>query len=91
MENQTSRLRLHDTSLLFLLLLLVHTMPADQASALLRLNLTSNDFCGASLPPSGFERLVELTHLNLSNNSFAGQVPVGIGNLIKLVSLIKLV
>ncbi|XP_062184231.1 receptor-like protein 39 [Phragmites australis] len=156
MENQTSRLRLHDASLL---LLIVHTSvaaaeaalgcPADQASALLRLkrsfqqphlpswrartdccrwegvscdaasgrvaaldlgghglqshggldgslfqlvtlrrlSLAGNDFGGASLPPSGFERLVELTHLNLSNADFAGQVPVGIGSLIKLVSL----
>ncbi|XP_022684262.1 probable inactive receptor kinase At4g23740 [Setaria italica] len=52
-----------------------------------RLSLAGNDFGGASLPAAGFERLAELTHLNLSNAGFAGQVPVGIGSLRKLVSL----
>ncbi|KAK8449027.1 hypothetical protein SEVIR_7G149600v4 [Setaria viridis] len=50
-----------------------------------RLSLAGNDFGGASLPAAGFERLAELTHLNLSNAGFAGQVPVGIGSLRKLV------
>ncbi|CAL5068489.1 unnamed protein product [Urochloa decumbens] len=52
-----------------------------------RLSLAGNDFGGASLPASGFERLAALTHLNLSGAGFAGQVPAGIGTLRELVSL----
>uniref|UniRef100_A0ACD5ZIG5 Uncharacterized protein n=1 Tax=Avena sativa TaxID=4498 RepID=A0ACD5ZIG5_AVESA len=58
-----------------------------QLTTLHRLDLAGNDFGGTSLPASGFEQLVELTHLNLSNAGFAGQIPVGIGNLTELVSL----
>ncbi|KAK3127387.1 hypothetical protein QOZ80_7AG0572580 [Eleusine coracana subsp. coracana] len=52
-----------------------------------RLSLAGNDFGGARLPASGFERLIELTHLNLSDAGFAGQVPAGIGSLSRLVLL----
>ncbi|CAN6268266.1 unnamed protein product [Urochloa humidicola] len=53
-----------------------------------RLSLAGNDFGGASLPASGgFERLADLTHLNLSNAGFAGQMPAGIDTLRELVSL----
>ncbi|PWZ32903.1 hypothetical protein Zm00014a_008716 [Zea mays] len=57
-------------------------------SSLERLNLAYNDFNGSQLPSSGFERLANLTHLNLSTSSFSGQVPAsGIGGLTSLVSL----
>lgn len=50
------------------------------------LNLAYNQF--EWLPvPSGFERLVSITRLNLSNAGFAGQFPIGISNLTELVSL----
>jgi len=51
------------------------------------LNLAWNNFNGSQLPAVGFEHLTELIHLNLSNCGFAGQIPVGIGRLTKLVSL----
>lgn len=51
------------------------------------LNLAYNDFNGSSLPSTGFERLVKLTHLNLSSSDFDGQVPIGIRQLTNLVSL----
>lgn len=51
------------------------------------LNLAYNNFNGSQLPSSGFERLTELTHLNLSSCRFSGQVPNGIGRLTNLVSL----
>ncbi|KAM0884222.1 hypothetical protein ACQ4PT_031128 [Festuca glaucescens] len=51
------------------------------------LNLAWNYFNGSQLPASGFERLAELRHLNLSSSSFGGHIPVGIGGLTNLVSL----
>ncbi|KAF8694379.1 hypothetical protein HU200_038304 [Digitaria exilis] len=51
------------------------------------LNLAYNDFNNSQLPSAGFERLVNLTHLNLSTSSFSGQVPAGINRLTNLVSL----
>ncbi|BAC00564.1 putative verticillium wilt disease resistance protein [Oryza sativa Japonica Group] len=51
------------------------------------LNLGGNDFNASQLPATGFERLTELTHLNISPPSFAGQIPAGIGSLTNLVSL----
>lgn len=51
------------------------------------LNLAYNDFNGSSLPSTGFERLVKLTHLNLSTSTFGGQVTTGIRQLTNLVSL----
>ncbi|KAM0852066.1 hypothetical protein ACQ4PT_052015 [Festuca glaucescens] len=56
-------------------------------TSLRHLNLAWNDFSGSELPGSGFERLPELTHLNLSTSSFDGHIPVGIGGLANLVSL----
>ncbi|CAL5010134.1 unnamed protein product [Urochloa decumbens] len=51
------------------------------------LNLAYNHFNGSQLPSVGFEHLVNLTHLNLSTSSFAGQVPTSISRLTSLVSL----
>ncbi|WVZ72385.1 hypothetical protein U9M48_020854, partial [Paspalum notatum var. saurae] len=57
-------------------------------TSLTRLDLALNDlFNGSQLPAAGFERLAELTHLNLSNSDFAGAIPDGIRRLSKLVSL----
>ncbi|XP_025878749.2 receptor-like protein 9DC1 isoform X2 [Oryza sativa Japonica Group] len=41
------------------------------------LNLGGNDFNASRLPAVGFERLTELTHLNISPPSFTGQIPAG--------------
>ncbi|XP_058111856.1 receptor-like protein 7 [Magnolia sinica] len=54
--------------------------------SLRRLNLAYNDFDGSPIP-SGFEQLTSLTHLNLSQLSFYGQIPLEISRLITLVSL----
>ncbi|KAL6626808.1 hypothetical protein ACP70R_030534 [Stipagrostis hirtigluma subsp. patula] len=51
------------------------------------LDLGWNDFNGSQLPTRGFERLIKLTHLNLSSSGFSGQVPAGINTLTNLVSL----
>ncbi|BAS70521.1 Os01g0160600 [Oryza sativa Japonica Group] len=51
------------------------------------LNLAYNNFGGSKIPSDGFERLIRLTHLNLSSSGFTGQVPASIGNLTSLVSL----
>nr|CAB3476162.1 unnamed protein product [Digitaria exilis] len=52
------------------------------------LNLAYNDFATSELPSTGFERLTELTHLNLSTTNFSGMIPAAsIGRLTNLVSL----
>jgi hypothetical protein len=56
------------------------------------LDLSMNNFGGDSklkseIPSTGFERLTLLTHLNLSNSGFFGQIPIGISKLVNLVSL----
>jgi Leucine-rich repeat (LRR) protein len=54
------------------------------------LDLSMNNFGGEGdyeIPSVGFERLGLLTHLNLSNSGFRGQVPVCISKLTNLVSL----
>jgi Leucine-rich repeat (LRR) protein len=51
-----------------------------------QLNLAFNDFFGSSLQ-AGFGDLVSLTHLNLSNTQFSGNIPSTISHLKKLVSL----
>ncbi|KAM3198065.1 hypothetical protein ACQJBY_073262 [Aegilops geniculata] len=51
------------------------------------LDLSMNNFGQHNLPASGFERFSLLTHLNLSNSGFRGQIPTGIGKLASLVSL----
>lgn len=56
-------------------------------SSLKYLNLAYNDFNGSQLPSTGFERLMTLTHLNLSSSSFSGPVPRGISSLKNLISL----
>uniref|UniRef100_A0A0D3EJV9 non-specific serine/threonine protein kinase n=1 Tax=Oryza barthii TaxID=65489 RepID=A0A0D3EJV9_9ORYZ len=51
------------------------------------LNLAHNDFNGSELRSTGFERLKHLAHLNLSDASIQGKIPVGIRHLTNLVSL----
>uniref|UniRef100_A0A0D9ZJB9 non-specific serine/threonine protein kinase n=1 Tax=Oryza glumipatula TaxID=40148 RepID=A0A0D9ZJB9_9ORYZ len=47
-------------------------------------SLNAND---SELPATGFERLTELTHLNLSYSDFTGNIPRGIRRLSRLASL----
>ncbi|PUZ68627.1 hypothetical protein GQ55_2G043400 [Panicum hallii var. hallii] len=56
-------------------------------TSLRNLNLASNYFSGASLPASGFERLTDIIHLNLSCTHFLGQIPAGIACLKNLVTI----
>jgi Leucine-rich repeat (LRR) protein len=56
-------------------------------TSLKHLNLSGNDFNMSQLPATGFERLTELTHLDLSDTNFAGFVPAGISRLKELVYL----
>ncbi|XVF28493.1 hypothetical protein REPUB_Repub15cG0033800 [Reevesia pubescens] len=51
-----------------------------------RLNLAGNNF-NTTLFYYGFGKLPNLTHLNLSNSCFYGQIPVEISSLTRLVSL----
>lgn len=51
------------------------------------LNLAWNSSQGSEIPTVGFERLTELTHLNLSSCKFAGGIPHAIGRLTSLASL----
>ncbi|XP_022722201.1 probably inactive leucine-rich repeat receptor-like protein kinase At2g25790 [Durio zibethinus] len=51
-----------------------------------RLNLAGNNF-NTTLFQYEFDRFPNLTHLNLSNSCFHGQIPVGISYLTRLVSL----
>nr|CAB3476163.1 unnamed protein product [Digitaria exilis] len=51
------------------------------------LNLAWNNFNSSKLPSIGFERLTNLTNLNLSDTTFFGEVPHNIGRLTNLVSL----
>jgi uncharacterized protein YjbI with pentapeptide repeats len=56
-------------------------------TSLRNLSLAHNDFSRASLPSPGFERLTAMVHLDLANTNFSGQIPIGIGQLEKLVML----
>ncbi|KAI3470435.1 hypothetical protein Pfo_027098 [Paulownia fortunei] len=51
-----------------------------------RLSLARNNFQLSPIP-SGFERLTNLTHLNLSYSCFSDQIPAGISRLVRLISL----
>ncbi|KAL4271145.1 hypothetical protein GQ457_13G029630 [Hibiscus cannabinus] len=51
-----------------------------------RLNLAGNNF-NTTLLSYGFDKLPHLTHLNLSNSCFHGQIPMEMSNLTRLVSL----
>ncbi|XVF28491.1 hypothetical protein REPUB_Repub15cG0033600 [Reevesia pubescens] len=51
-----------------------------------RLNLVGNNF-NTTLFSYGFGKLPNLTHLNLSNSCFHGQIPLEISSLTRLVSL----
>ncbi|KAI3793220.1 hypothetical protein L1987_35836 [Smallanthus sonchifolius] len=52
-----------------------------------RLNLAYNDFADSQLPPDIGRLSNSLTHLNISNCGFTGQVPTYISHLHNLVSL----
>ncbi|KAF5771089.1 putative leucine-rich repeat-containing, plant-type, leucine-rich repeat domain superfamily [Helianthus annuus] len=52
-----------------------------------KLNLAYNDFTDSQLPPDIGMLSSSLTHLNISNCGFTGQVPADISHLRKLVSL----
>lgn len=66
-------------------------------TSLRRLDLSMNDFSGDSVEhgvymadsniPAGLERFTLLTHLNLSNLGLRGPIPIGVGELLNLVSL----
>ena len=56
-------------------------------TSLRNLNLAFSDFNEALLPASGFERLTDMIHLNLSYTYFRGQIPIGIASLKNLVNL----
>ncbi|XP_078149677.1 receptor-like protein 6 [Carex rostrata] len=56
-------------------------------SSLRYLNLADNNFVNTPLPQTGFERLDNLTHLDLSYSGFAGQVPISISTLTNLISI----
>ncbi|CAD6268008.1 unnamed protein product [Miscanthus lutarioriparius] len=56
-------------------------------TSLNHLNLSGNDFSMAHLPATGFEQLIELSYLDLSDTNLAGSVPAGIGRLKNLVYL----
>ncbi|XP_015873408.3 receptor-like protein Cf-9 [Ziziphus jujuba] len=55
-------------------------------SHLQRLNLANNDFHSSEISPM-FGRFPNLTHLNQSNSSFAGDIPFDLSHLSRLVSL----
>ncbi|XP_050242095.1 receptor-like protein 37 [Quercus robur] len=50
------------------------------------LSLAFNNFNNSQIPP-GFGNLMNLSYLNLSNAGFAGQIPIEISNLKRLVTL----
>jgi len=56
-------------------------------TSLRNLSLASNNFNGALLPASGFERLMDIIHLNISYTYFWGQIPIGIASLKNLVTI----
>ncbi|KAI4963558.1 hypothetical protein ZWY2020_011368 [Hordeum vulgare] len=58
-----------------------------ELTSLRYLDLSFNSFNESELPAVGFERLTELTYLNLSYTDFVGKIPHGIRRLSKLVSL----
>ncbi|KAJ7960888.1 Receptor-like protein [Quillaja saponaria] len=62
-----------------------HNSTIFRLSHLQTLNLAFNDFSLSQISPK-FGRFVELTHLNLSNSGFFGQVPPQISQLFKLIS-----
>ncbi|KAL8504879.1 hypothetical protein ACS0TY_016171 [Phlomoides rotata] len=51
-----------------------------------RLNLAFNNFIGTQIP-SGLQNLTNLAYLNLSNAGFAGQVPIEVSTMKRLVVL----
>uniref|UniRef100_A0A0D9XXU4 non-specific serine/threonine protein kinase n=1 Tax=Leersia perrieri TaxID=77586 RepID=A0A0D9XXU4_9ORYZ len=57
-------------------------------TSLNHLNLSNNNFSMSQLPMiTGFERLTQITHLDLSDTNIAGEVPASIGHLTNLVYL----
>ncbi|XP_020585893.1 receptor-like protein 12 [Phalaenopsis equestris] len=51
------------------------------------LNLSNNEFYNGSIPDSGWERLANLSSLDISWSELIGKVPAGISRLTKLTSL----
>ncbi|KAK8308038.1 hypothetical protein V6Z12_D02G028700 [Gossypium hirsutum] len=60
--------------------------PIFNLHRLQRLNLAGNNF-NTTLFSYGFDKLQNLTHLNLSSSCFHGQIPMNISHLTRLVSL----
>nr|KJB28121.1 hypothetical protein B456_005G028600 [Gossypium raimondii] len=60
--------------------------PIFNLHRLQRLNLAGNNF-NTTLFSYGFDKLQNLTHLNLSSSCFHGQIPMKISQLTRLVSL----
>ncbi|KAI0493643.1 hypothetical protein KFK09_023764 [Dendrobium nobile] len=56
-------------------------------TSLVTLNLAHNNFDGIPIPDFGWDRLVNLSSLDLSDAGFAGKVPVSISRLTKLTFL----
>ncbi|XP_020585907.1 receptor-like protein 12 [Phalaenopsis equestris] len=56
-------------------------------TSLQTLNLSYNEFYHRSILDSGWERLANLSSLNLSSSKFTGKVPAGISRLTKLTFL----
>ncbi|GJM87731.1 hypothetical protein PR202_ga03716 [Eleusine coracana subsp. coracana] len=56
-------------------------------TSLKHLDLSGNDFNMSRLPATGFEQLIELTYLDLSDTNFVRFVPAGMSHLKKLVYL----
>ncbi|KAH7677937.1 Leucine-rich repeat protein [Dioscorea alata] len=56
-------------------------------TSLQTLNLADNWFNQSAVLLSDFEKLANLTHLNLSYSGIFGQVPIGISRLTKLIAL----
>ncbi|RZC63747.1 hypothetical protein C5167_025534 [Papaver somniferum] len=50
------------------------------------LNLAYNSFFSTVIP-SGFDKLANLTYLNLSNSGFIGQIPIELSRMTRLVTL----
>ncbi|KAI3917891.1 hypothetical protein MKW98_000125 [Papaver atlanticum] len=65
---------------------LLGPIPENISISLLRLRLGSNFFNG-SIPSATIEKLTQLMYLELGNNSLSGEIPVELGNCVKLALL----
>ncbi|KAL9684191.1 hypothetical protein QQ045_021625 [Rhodiola kirilowii] len=64
-----------------------NSSPLFELQYLTNLNLAGNILQWRADMSSGFERLVNLMHLNMSFSSFSGRFPIEISNLTRLVTL----